>query len=524
MAEDATQRRWLHLLAGPLGLFAPYGYILKTNGYSLLNEEVLFLLGLVSLPGIVLGLLLWSQKRVLAALAMASLLFCYALSGVDIGLKSLGLMSLGVLSLVLGTLLAWVLRSQLPIFVSLYALLLLVAPANGFIHTWESQKKLVAKPGASELSRLHIILDEHQSLEDIPEAALSAQHREEIVSSYKALGIEVIPKAHARYYDTSESLPNLFNFERPHRAGKNITEELSLKRNRYFEKIVEKNADITVFQTQFIDLCGARREWSGECFTYQSEYLQALAEVPLPAWDKMLVLGAAMGRGAPEGRGIFQRLSVLFPFLFRTSGRLSTFNAMRVLDDVSASMNQGTPGRLYLIHLLMPHYPYVYDSNCGLVEDPTQWLDGDAFPGEARRNTSATRKQRLGPYAEQVRCTHQVVQRLIGAFQKAYSGKQTAVFIHGDHGSRLNHQEPASGDLSAADLVDAFSTFVALSHPKLELPEVHKARAVDDSLQAWLEGFESGIPESDGEIYLRRGPNYEVQTMPEFWLSDQRSD
>ena len=518
MAEDATQRRWLHIMAGPLGLFAPYGYMLKTNGYPLLTLEVLFLLGLVSLPGIVLGAFLWSQKTVWVALATASLLFGYCLSGVDIGIESVGLMSLGVLSICLGTLLAWILRAQLPSFICVYAVLLLLAPANGFMHTWESPKKLAAETGSPELSRLHIILDEHQSLEDIPESALSAPSREEIVSSYKALGIDVIPRAHAQYYDTSESLPNLFNFERPKRAGKNITEELSLKRNEYFERVAEENAGVTVFQTQFIDLCGARRDWSGDCFTYQSEYLEALADVPLPAWDKMLILGAAMGRGAPEGRGIFQRMSVPFPSLFRTSGRLSTFNAMRVLDDVLSSVNQGKPGRLYLIHLLMPHYPYVYDSNCGLVENPAQWLDGDAFPGEARRNTSATREQRLGPYAEQVRCTHQVVQQLIGAFQKAYSGKQTAVFIHGDHGSRLNHQEPASGDLSAADLVDAFSTFVALSHPKFELPEVDSARAVDDLLQAWLEGFESAIPESDGAIYLRRGPNYEVQTMPDFWL------
>jgi len=144
---------------------------------------------------------------------------------------------------------------------------------------------------------------------------------------------------------------------------------------------------------------------------------------------------------------------------------VSAVSTMRASDSIVSMLRRARPGDAYLIHLMLPHYPYTFDSECRMRPDPNRWLDASAPAAAPRQNTLDSRRVRYPLYLEQLDCTQKLVSRMLDALVEAGVYDQSIVMVHGDHGSRIDTVPPVSpflDELRPQDYVDAFSTlFVA---------------------------------------------------------------
>jgi hypothetical protein len=171
--------------------------------------------------------------------------------------------------------------------------------------------------------------------------------------------------------------------------------------------------------------------------------------------------------------GSYRRLSELDARLrerMKWSGtrRVSAISTMRAIEPIVALLGRARPGEAYLVHLMLPHFPHVYDAECAMKPDPATWLDGSDATAAPRNNTEASRRARYPGYLDQLRCTQRLVGRMLDALAAAGVADRATIVVHGDHGSRLDMGPPAGEQARAmrpADYLDAFSTLFAVKLP-----------------------------------------------------------
>jgi hypothetical protein len=142
---------------------------------------------------------------------------------------------------------------------------------------------------------------------------------------------------------------------------------------------------------------------------------------------------------------------------------MATIN--RLTADVSASHR----GDYFFAHLLMPHYPYVYDARCNL-RPVDEWLDRSTPDApEGMTNTAESRALRYSNYGEQIRCLYKKIGGILEAIPSELRSDAT-IIVQGDHGSRITLaplRRSASPLKSASDYIDGYSTLFAVRSPKV---------------------------------------------------------
>ena len=147
---------------------------------------------------------------------------------------------------------------------------------------------------------------------------------------------------------------------------------------------------------------------------------------------------------------------------------------MNVLDTIAADLAKSRAGDFLFAHLLMPHYPYVYNADCQALRPPSDMASEATRSG---RNASmdqdtrirATTAIRYALYFQQIRCAHRKIDALIAAIPPSLR-HDAIVIIQGDHGSRIGLVEPNNRGESAftgSDYADFFSTLFAVRSPRL---------------------------------------------------------
>ena len=153
--------------------------------------------------------------------------------------------------------------------------------------------------------------------------------------------------------------------------------------------------------------------------------------------------------------------------------RVAPVAVMAALDSIAADLARSQPGEVFFAHLLLPHNPYVYDSECR-ARPPAEWRqrrDHDEVDIEAGdSNTPAGRALRYSLYLPQLRCAHRKIGELLDAIPPSLR-ESAVVVVHGDHGSRIGVTEPNSwreSSFGGADYADFFSTLFAVRSPGIE--------------------------------------------------------
>jgi hypothetical protein len=145
---------------------------------------------------------------------------------------------------------------------------------------------------------------------------------------------------------------------------------------------------------------------------------------------------------------------------------------------LQADLQRAPRGVAYIVHLLLPHFGYLYRDDC-LLADPTDWATLEPLDVEVL-NTPSERAEHYRLYLDQLICTQVRLASLFDQLKRLGVYDTATIIVHGDHGSRIAELPfrllPAEA-LSARDLLDHFSTLLAVKGPDVT-PGIRQEPAV----------------------------------------------
>jgi hypothetical protein len=326
---------------------------------------------------------------------------------------------------------------------------------------------------------VHILLDEHIGVEGIP---TDIQHGLETKSLIKIFfeyhGFRLYGRAYSRYHQTRNSLSNMVNYvSKP--LNKPTNTNLILHTNRYFDDMRRVGYNIHAIQIPYLKMCSPNENTTASCYTDDQTGIAALEQVDLSVKDKAILIYKIYGalsaiNGAFEYlnghiRHIARRHGWAWPDWWSNEQGMAPLRALTTLSSLGAEVAQSRPGQMFFAHLLLPHFPYVFDATCR-VRKPAEWepaFDEEPLPP----NTIESRERRSLLYLEQVQCLYRKLAAIFEEWKTAGIFDRLKIIIHGDHGSRIYLNEPTAANRSkllVSDYADAFSTLLAVKAPGVE--------------------------------------------------------
>ena len=366
---------------------------------------------------------------------------------------------------------AWKLASAIPVYI-LAALLIvrlktkgltiLGAAATAFLLSiiFASSPRIPAvkvtgdlPPGNKSLPPIiHIVLDEHTGVAQVPPHTVPAMAR--ALASFR-----VYPDSYSTFSYTPFSMFTALNPDYSPDASWAVSYDKRdnswrLPKNQWIDALKQKGYVVSVHQPRFIDYCSMATSID-RCYIYNSSNLSILDSLELGALTKWLYL---LRKTIPHA---INRQA-------RSLGAAASFSA---IEDVMTQLRTGSRGRLFFVHLMIPHAPFLYDASCRL-KNPLGWT---------RYELTRRRKKDefLHLYFDQMNCAWLQIERLLTMLDGLSEAADALILIHGDHGARffgaVGFDTP--GDLAQFNrvpglseefAVDQFATLLALRAPDID--------------------------------------------------------
>jgi hypothetical protein len=224
---------------------------------------------------------------------------------------------------------------------------------------------------------IHFVLDEHIGLEGIPTDWPEGRNLEDDLRSfYRRWGFYVYGGAYSHYYDTEDSLSNLFNFTTEALDNALVSGDQyppRIKSNRYFEILHERGYRWHVVGSGYLDLCSGRPT-ATSCLENRIFSLGGLAALELTLSTRIsLLMGAYLSRNHYYQEALWMYVSRLHPWLVNHgipaavapqdsiwTNRKALFfsaNGMLALDNLAKDILDLALGDALLAHILLPHHP-----------------------------------------------------------------------------------------------------------------------------------------------------------------------
>lgn len=497
-------------------LLAALTPFLSANDYPLFSAEVGILALAAAIAGLLLVLIAMFAGRTAAALILGgAVAFCIDLL---FGLKASK--PLLVLVPVMAMALAYLLRKHVATIVAVASAVLLLStlavPVKDSRALQDGGTPSPSAAPAPEQSAklpvlLHLILDEQIGIHGIPldiEGAPAAAER--LRSFYLQRNFRVYADAYSEYSDTDLSIPHLLNLSSDDDQKASFVEGSGephvLRESAYLRHLVSLGYRLKVYQSDFLDLCRVPGIAYSSCTTYSGHRIGVLYHTPISPFQRARFITNSFLAGSHYLRrlkAVYQRFGQ-FPLGWWRTGdsRVAPISVVPVFDRLQADLREAQQGTAYVAHLLLPHAPYLFDSNCKPRENIDEWL------GQLPANPASERAKRYRYYFSQMRCTERLVDRLFEAMKAAGVWNDAIIIVHGDHGSRIVKHNPVpenAAALTLTDFRDAFSALFALRAPGIAAEEVAGLRPLQALLSEAL-GIEKTF--DPPKVYLRpkQGP------------------
>ncbi len=279
---------------------------------------------------------------------------------------------------------------------------------------------------------VYIVLDEHLGVSGFPDdIPLCREARAEVQSLYLRYGFDVFPNAFSNYPVTLDSVPAILN----RRLVRKDLEQVSGERidrfgvyhfdtARFFDTFRRRGLSIDVTESQSMDFLGAR---PGTLIAYPDS-LSRMSEAPINWKDKATIL---MGR-YQHSDPVFREFKGLLPFLVGDRATYPLASAALWPRELLAHIVAAPRPTLFFVHLLLPHFPYLYRAD-GSIRPRSEWAEDQA---DGRLPDSAY-LSRYNRYAEQVLFATSQMRSLLAALQSDHLLDSMTIVVHGDHGSRI---------------------------------------------------------------------------------------
>jgi hypothetical protein len=378
---------------------------------------------------------------------------------------------------------------------------------------------------------IHLVLDEHIGIEGIPTDIEGGSATKELITQfYLKNNFHLFGGAFSHYFNTHFSVPNMLNFSALNKHNAYLyphdRNAFTLLQNEYFNLLSEKNYNMAVLSSGFLNLCA--NQVVDRC-SYQVGTLRSFAKLNIPTSQKFQVLISRYLNQSSVVSFLVRTIVLNFhsqlPWawafeLERT--RLDSLNALMNLRSLWNNILSLPHGTALFAHLMIPHAPYIAYPDCSIRPPNQDSLWNDRNSQSKWTNTITSRQKRYQLYFQQLECLYLKLDELFEGMRAAGIYDDSIIILHGDHGSRLVLIEPVSKNqhaLSKQDLVDGFSTLFAMKMPG-------KSGGYDAS--PWpLEqlfakfAFEAGLSprkilseKTEPFVYLTAGPDEEFIRVP----------
>ena len=473
-------------------VLAPFVVLLSFHGYAYFTPEVLSILAAGLVIAALLAVGIRFAGRFLRAVVLASVIALFIEMHVEIPSSSsfvIVLVFFGVVAALAALL--WFLHEHATkilavVFIVLIAMTLV--RSNPDSHRIVSERTATASSGNAEPPLLiHLLLDEHIGVEGLPtEIPGTRSLRPELIDFYTSRGFRLFGGAYSQYANTYNSIANLLNFasrgvSRPY-LSHGEEAQWALKEAAYFQLLQARGYRLHVYQSSYMDLCHVDGVQLKECTTYPVKSLGMLQELDLSTFEKARALANAIitqSKVMLVANKVYER--IIRDALLRAGWKLRAWRwqgplfgplpVPDVLDRIGDDVQRNPRGHAFFAHLLLPHYPYVFDRRCKLRASTSDWLTNRISSTDVLvYNTVASRAQKYERYAEQTRCLLTLIDGLLDDLESRGLLDDAIIVVHGDHGSRIPVHYPSgmtlsSGVLTDSDFSDTFSTLYAIHAP-----------------------------------------------------------
>lgn len=351
-------------------------------------------------------------------------------------------------------------------------------------------------------------VDEHTGIEGIPRLKGAGKVWKKILTDhYQQRGFTLFPRAYSNYFDTHNSIPSILNHKL---LDKNRYTE-NVPKNGLLEFLLQKGRPLNIYQSDILDFCGAFRGREAHCFQYRANSAGNIAYLPLSHLEKILFLADSFVEAHQS-----ELLKRIYRWTMHKAGRevrshTGPIPVMRVFEQLKNDVQTSPPGTVFFAHLLMPHYPYVYDADCRLKH----LKDWENRSSANEGNTRADWKKRYGKYADQSICLDRKLEDFFKVLDAEQRYENASIVIFSDHGSRITLAPPVAesvGSFILEDWMACFSAFAAVkkgrfleSTPLLKNP-VYKKRIPLAALMNTLFRFspeDAALEKRFSRVYLR---------------------
>lgn len=349
------------------------------------------------------------------------------------------------------------------------------------------------KPPIDRAAVIHILLDEATGLAAYPRDAVAEGDVAKLAESLVSRGFMVFSRAYSADTKTQFALARMFN-KSSENPGSVLTDagNWHLHRAPALDEIGRDMAlDLTF--TTYVDLRSALK-------TNHNVIREVVYDGGLPAaslvrngasmsdraqvaaglsWNWLRVGGSPIVAAADAHTSFGKSITASVHPLWRTHPLVSLDLLTDLEKRLTCCLERGT---YVFAHVLLPHYPFVFDARCRLYP-ASQWLNGNVHQYGAT-DTLESRRERYRRMFEQATCANSHITSLADRVLARPKMGDTVVLVHGDHGSRITIENRKGVDAAAysdADYErDNRGTFLAVRMPGLAPGIVERPVRVDD--------------------------------------------
>lgn len=475
---QAPESSWLYALAGAAMTGGPVWRYLFVNRYPFGRPEAVVLPLVAMLLGVAIALIGHRAGGLIEWLSFSALLYIFVDLQFDLE-KSIPTLVVVGACLALPQLIRT--RRALITCFTLGAFDLASLPRPAMVSQL-ARAPTATRPKGSLPLLLHVVLDEQWGIGGFRAAGDSAT-ADFLTDFYRQRGFEVYEAAYSRSDLTRESIAEVMSLGSRMVPAARVPETASypagfrLLVNPYFERLRELGFSIQVYQTTHLDHCHSAGILVESCETVPANSIANIGYLRGP-W---------MGRAVLAGRYFLNLTSHTYVRLKRPPDssvwrRSNAGRALAELGDVrDAIARRPGGGTAIFVHVLLPHRPFEVNADCRAYPDPGQRV-GYETP---KHLSDSVWHSILARYAAQDHCVHRALAELLAAVDSTVGRDGAIVIVHGDHGSRLQQNEPEGVAVSRLDqqqLNSLFSTLLAIRRPRVPASVRTEAVPVQDFL------------------------------------------
>ena len=331
---------------------------------------------------------------------------------------------------------------------------------------------------------LHLVLDGHIGIAGIPTSLESgAGLQQRLRDFYTKWGFQLHEKAYSQHVLSQDSLSTLFNgvsniTETNHlTSGYKTGHRFKLTKNQYFRKQIQAGYKIRIIQSDYLDFCNSDTAPIAYCYNYSAVSPGAMRSADLPILLKTKRLARSYfyhsliviwldnllnDRTTPQSNSISKESNQRVPVKYFNTALIET------LDLVKQQLYNNPEGSLIFAHLLIPHSPFIWDTQCKIKLDKELWLPPLLYDKPTIGDAHQVRDSSYLTYFDQIDCVMKQLNTLFTELSKKNMFSDLQIIIHADHGSRLTIEKATIDNMetvSKADIIDSFSTIFAIRVP-----------------------------------------------------------